>query len=179
MASKRAPQNFPKKITPETAERIVRIALQHPELGARRLVPLLKKQRISVSATSIQNILRRHNLQTRDRRLAKAKPEKKPPKTRKPKSQPKKPSSPISEKVAARIVDVIAARDKDFRVVVKKRKHPGPGVDGLFDIEAPWAAKPQPPAGRGEQTIQKDAETESAAQKVPHQNHRANCRTHL
>ncbi|MGD8799910.1 MAG: type II secretion system protein N [Desulfobacterales bacterium] len=113
MASKRAPQKAPAKIPPETAERIVAIALQHPELGARRLVPLLKKKRISVSATSVQNILRRHNLQTRAMRLAKAKPGKKSPKTRKPKAQPQKPSPQISDKVAARIVD-ISLQNPDF-----------------------------------------------------------------
>jgi general secretion pathway protein C len=72
MASKRARQKAPAKIPPKTAERIVAIALQNPELGARRLIPLLKKKRISVSATSVQNILRRNGLQTRALRLAAA-----------------------------------------------------------------------------------------------------------
>ncbi|MGD8345555.1 MAG: hypothetical protein PVH53_18280, partial [Desulfobacterales bacterium] len=85
MASKRAPKKVPTKTPLKTAERIVAIALQNPELGARRLVPLLKKKHISVSATSIQSILRRNGLQTRALRLAKSKK-----KIRRPKSPPKK-----------------------------------------------------------------------------------------
>ena len=104
MASKRAPKKIPAKIPPRTAERIVAIALQNPELGARRLVPLLKKKRISVSATGIQNILRRHNLQTRQKRLARlAGPSKK---TRRPKSPPKKSTIKISDQIAARICGI-------------------------------------------------------------------------
>jgi general secretion pathway protein C len=72
MASKRTSRKSNSKIPPKTAKRIVTISLQHPELGARRLVPLLTKKRISVSAASIQNILRRHGLQSREKRLAKA-----------------------------------------------------------------------------------------------------------
>jgi general secretion pathway protein C len=101
MASKRARQKAPAKIPPKTAERIVAIALQNPELGARRLVPLLKKKRISVSATSVQNILRRNGLQTRALRLAKSKK-----KIRRPKSPPKKSVVRITDAVAARIVDI-------------------------------------------------------------------------
>ena len=104
MASKRAPKKNSAKIPLKTAERIVAIALQNPELGARRLVPLLEKKRITISATSVQNILRRHNLQTRALRLAKlAKPAKK---NRRPKSTPKKAVAQISDAVAARICEI-------------------------------------------------------------------------
>ena len=101
MASKRAPKKIPAKIPPKTAERIVAIALQNPELGARRLVPLLKKKRITVSATSVQNILRRRGLQTRAQRLAKNKK-----KARKPKAPPKKPVTKITDQIAARICEI-------------------------------------------------------------------------
>ncbi len=99
MAPKRAPKKVPAKIPPKTAERIVAIALQHPELGARRLVPLLKKERITASATSVQSILRRHNLQTRALRLAKVKTRR-----RKPKAKQKKPATHITSGLADRII---------------------------------------------------------------------------
>ncbi len=105
MPSKRAPKKVSSKIPPETAERIVAIALQNPELGARRLVPQLKKKRIAVSATSIQNILRSHGLQTRAKRLAKL--EARPKKTRKPKlPSKKKPAAKITDAVADRICEI-------------------------------------------------------------------------
>ncbi len=101
MASKRTSKKSISKIPPKTAERIVAISLQHPELGARRLGPLLKKKRISVSAATIQRILRREGLQSREKRLAKIKKQ-----ARKPKSPPKKPSARIPDKVAERIVEI-------------------------------------------------------------------------
>jgi type II secretion system protein C len=101
MASKRKSKKSILKIPPKTAERIVAISLQHPELGARRLVPLLKKERISVSATTIQNILRRQGLQSREKRLSKIKK-----RAQKPKSLPKKPSTKIPDKVEERIAEV-------------------------------------------------------------------------
>ena len=101
MASKRTSKKSISKIPPKTAERIVAISLQHPELGARRLVPLLKRKRISVSAAAIQSVLRREGLQSREKRLAKIKKQ-----APKPKSAPKKPSAKITDKAAARIVEV-------------------------------------------------------------------------
>ena len=77
MDLKRAPVKGSSKIPPKTADRIVATALQNPELGARRLVPLLEKKRIKVSATSVQNILRRNGLETRAKRFAKVKDRKK------------------------------------------------------------------------------------------------------
>jgi type II secretion system protein C len=90
MASKRKPQKSISKIPPKTVERIVAISLQHPELGARRLVPLLKNKRISVSESTIQSILRREGLHNREHRLAKI----------------KKKATRISEKVAEHICDI-------------------------------------------------------------------------
>ena len=104
MASKRKSKKSVSKIPPKTAERIVAISLQHPELGARRLVPLLKKKRISVSAATIQSLLNRQGLQNREKRLAKLNARSK--KTRKPKSQPKKPATKITDDVAERICEI-------------------------------------------------------------------------
>ena len=101
MASKRKSKKSVSKIPPKTAERIIAVSLQHPELGARRLVPLLKKKRISLSAATIQSVLRREGLQNREKRLAKIKK-----KTRKPRSTSKKPSTKITDKVAGRIVEI-------------------------------------------------------------------------
>jgi type II secretion system protein C len=101
MASKRTSKRSISKIPPKTAERIVAISLQQPELGALRLVPLLKKKRISVSASTIQSILRRQGLQTSEKRLAQVK--KRAKKTRKPKPPPKKALPKITDEVAERI----------------------------------------------------------------------------
>jgi type II secretion system protein C len=101
MASKHTSKKSISKIPPQTAERIVATSLKYPELGAWRLVPLLKKKRISVSAATVQNILRREGLQNREKRLAKIKKQ-----IRKPKSTPKKPSTKITDKAAKRIVEV-------------------------------------------------------------------------
>ena len=121
MASKRTSKKSLSKISPRTAERIVAISLQHPELGARRLVPLLKKQRISVSFTTVQSILRRKGLQNREKRLAKLKSRAKntrklqspPKKTRRPKLSPKKPATPIGDDAAERIA-AISLQNPDF-----------------------------------------------------------------
>jgi general secretion pathway protein C len=101
MASKRTSKKSISKIPPKTAERIVAISLRHPELGARRLVPLLKKKRISVSAATIQSILRRQGLQSREKRLAKIKKQ-----ARKRKPLPRKPTVKIPDKIAGRIVEL-------------------------------------------------------------------------
>ena len=110
MASKRTPGKVPFKIPPITADRIVATALQNPELGARRLVPLLKKKRIEVSASSVQNILRRNGLETRAKRMAKF--EAPPQKARKPKSQPRKPPARIGDTDAERICEIALQNPK-------------------------------------------------------------------
>jgi type II secretion system protein C len=104
MASKRRPKKSISKIPPKTAERVIAISLQHPDLGARRLVPLLKKKRISVSASTIQGILRREGLQTSEKRQAQIK--KRARKARKPKPSPKKALPMITDEVAERICEI-------------------------------------------------------------------------
>jgi general secretion pathway protein C len=104
MASKRKSKKSTSRIPLKTAERVVAISLQHPQLGARRLVPLLKKKRISISVVAIQNILRREGLQNRERRLAQIK--KRAKKAQKPKSPPKKALPKITDEVAERIREI-------------------------------------------------------------------------
>ena len=124
MASKRKSKKSVSKIPLKKAERIVAISLQYPELGARRLVSMLKKKRISASAATIQSILRSQGLQSREKRLAKLKAQSK--KARKPKSPPKKPATKTTDEVAERIVE-ISLQNPDFGVrrllaLLKKEK---------------------------------------------------------
>jgi hypothetical protein len=58
------------RIPPAVVARIVELSMQHPEFGAKRLLPLLKKEAIAISASSIYNILKRHGLQNREKRFA-------------------------------------------------------------------------------------------------------------
>jgi type II secretion system protein C len=53
--------------------RLVDLSLQHPEFGAKRLLPLLEQADIGVSVSSVYNILKRHGLQNREKRLARIK----------------------------------------------------------------------------------------------------------
>ena len=104
MASKRRSKKAISKVSSKTAERIVAISLQHPELGARRLIPLLNKKRISVSAATIRNILRREGLENREKRLAQI--NKRTKKARKPEWPPKKALLKITDEVAERICEI-------------------------------------------------------------------------
>ena len=89
------------KILGPVEDRIVEISLQHPDYGSRRLLPLLKQEKISVSPTTVYNILKRNGLQTREKRLAKIKEQ-----TEEPKPSPKKPPAQITDEVAERIVQI-------------------------------------------------------------------------
>jgi type II secretion system protein C len=104
MASKRRSKKSISKIPPETAERVVAISLQHPELGARRLVPLLKKEKIRIPASTVYSVLKRHGLQSRPLRVAKLKERSKA--ALKSKSLPKKASQKITDDVAERICKI-------------------------------------------------------------------------
>jgi type II secretion system protein C len=104
MVSKHSSKKSLKKISPKTAEKIVSISLRHPKLGAQRLVPLLKKERISVSASAIMSILRREGLQNSKQRLAQV--EKRSKKIRKTPSAHKTPTIKITDEVAKRICEI-------------------------------------------------------------------------
>lgn len=62
------PDKAPSELTPEIEERIVEVALQNPDHGARRLAGLLAGEGISISSSAIYSLLKRHGLQTRDLR---------------------------------------------------------------------------------------------------------------
>ena len=68
-----AAKKKPARITDEVAERIVQVSLQNPDYGARRLLPLLEKDGILVTAASVYNLLKRNGLQNRGKRLARIK----------------------------------------------------------------------------------------------------------
>jgi general secretion pathway protein C len=111
----RKPKSTPKKpsarIPDKVVERIVRLSLKNPELGARRLVSLLKQKKVDVSSSTVYTILKRNGIQTRKKRLAKL--EERSKKIRKPKSTPRKPSTKISDEIAGRIVE-ISLQNPDF-----------------------------------------------------------------
>jgi hypothetical protein len=67
------PKNMAAKIPQAFEERIVELSLQHPDFGARRLVPLLKAEKIVVSASKIHATLKRRGLNNRAKRYAKLK----------------------------------------------------------------------------------------------------------
>jgi len=70
MARTKAAKKKSSRISERVEQRIVEVALQNPEFGARRLVPLLKRKKIKVSASQIYSVLKRHDLQTREKRTA-------------------------------------------------------------------------------------------------------------
>jgi general secretion pathway protein C len=70
MAKANLKKKFSTVITKSIESRIVELSLQNPEFGARRLLPLLNSVDINVSASTVYNILKRHSLQTRAKRLA-------------------------------------------------------------------------------------------------------------
>ncbi|MEJ2154178.1 MAG: hypothetical protein P8X96_02495 [Desulfobacteraceae bacterium] len=63
-------KRFPARIPPAAKARIVQLSLKHPDFGAKRLLPLLNRENINVSVSSIYNVLKRNGLQTREKRYA-------------------------------------------------------------------------------------------------------------
>ena len=61
----------PARISPSSKARIVELSLQHPDFGAKRLLPLLKKEGVAISVSSIYNVLKSIGLQNREKRFAK------------------------------------------------------------------------------------------------------------
>ena len=96
-----ASRKTPAKISTSIENRIVEVSLQNPDCGAQRLVVLLKDEDISVSKSSVYSILKRHNLQTRSKRIQKIEESKK-----EPGPAPKKTPAKISREVEERIVAV-------------------------------------------------------------------------
>jgi len=101
MAKTRKKKRAAAKISEPLEEWIVEISLQHPDHGARRLLPLLKQEKISVSATTVYNILKRRGLQNRAKRLAQLAQQ-----AQEPNPPPQTPSSKHPDDVAERIVEI-------------------------------------------------------------------------
>ena len=99
------PKSLPKKpsarIPDKVVERIVRLSLKNPELGARRLVSLLKQKKVDVSSSTVYTILKRNGLQSRAKRLAKIQKT-----TAEPVLFPKKFPQKIPPEVKDRVVDL-------------------------------------------------------------------------
>jgi len=87
---------------------VVEFSLKHPDFGAKRLVPLLKKEKINTSATTAYRILRRHGLQNREKRLAKLKQN-----AAKAARISRKSQARVSDDAAERIVE-IALQNPDY-----------------------------------------------------------------
>jgi type II secretion system protein C len=96
--------------------RIVELSLQNPEYGAQRLLPLMNSDGIDVSASTVYNILKHNNLQTREKRLARLKEKiaetaavsKKKTKrsSKKPMAEAKRKKSIVTDEVAEHIVQI-------------------------------------------------------------------------
>jgi general secretion pathway protein C len=65
------PKTFSEKIPPEVEDRIVELSFQNPDYGARRIGPLLQQEEIFISASAVYRILKRSNLENRQKRLLK------------------------------------------------------------------------------------------------------------
>lgn len=88
------------KLTGKHENRIVELSLGNPDFGARRLVSMLKQEKIRVSSSQIYTILKRHGMQTRAKRLAKLKNQ-----AKKTESLPKKVIPKIPDETVQRIVE--------------------------------------------------------------------------
>jgi len=65
------PQTHPQATSPEVAQRILAVSMEHPAWGCKRISDLLKLEGISVSAPTVQNILTKNGLKTMYDRLVK------------------------------------------------------------------------------------------------------------
>lgn len=59
------------RIANNIERRIAYLSLCHPDFGARRLLPILKKENIDVSTSTVYRILKRHGQQNRSMRISK------------------------------------------------------------------------------------------------------------
>jgi len=102
MARAKTTKKAAARISKKSDALIVELSLQNPDFGAKRLVPLLKQKKVSVSSSQIYGVLKRHDLQTREKRLARI--EKPAPQKAKP--PPAKSSTKISDETAEQIVEI-------------------------------------------------------------------------
>jgi type II secretion system protein C len=71
MAKKEKPEKSATEISPGVEERVVQVSLENPYYGPQRLVPVLEKEGITVTASTVYAILKRNNLQNKSLRLSK------------------------------------------------------------------------------------------------------------
>jgi len=109
MARAKTTKKAAAKITEKAEARIVELSLQNPDFGAKRLVSQLKQNKIRVSQSQIYSILKRHGLQTREKRLARI-GEKIPQKAT---SKPAKPATEITGETEEQIV-AASLQNPDF-----------------------------------------------------------------
>jgi type II secretion system protein C len=119
MTKKRRKKRFPVRVSDAAQQQIVALALQNPGLGPRRLVPLLEKAKVRVAPSTVYAILKRHDLQNREKRLAKLK------------VQARNKRKSLKKKVRLKITDAAAAA-------------PLPEAPRAFPLET--AEEIQPPA---------------------------------
>jgi type II secretion system protein C len=96
-------------ITPVVEDRIVETALQNPEFGAKRLLPLLQDSGIEISTSRVYSILKRRGLQTRKLRLAKLDE----PGSTQETPGPEEAATELTPEIEERIVDV-SLENPDF-----------------------------------------------------------------
>ncbi|MBW2705936.1 MAG: hypothetical protein JRD84_06485 [Deltaproteobacteria bacterium] len=102
MARAKTTKKAAARISKKSDALIVELSLQNPDFGAKRLVPLLKQKKVSVSSSQIYGVLKRHDLQTREKRLARIEN----PAPQKAKTPPAKSSTKISDETAEQIVEI-------------------------------------------------------------------------
>ena len=95
------PKKFPSRISNRVELRIIELSQKNPDFGARRLTALMKSEKIGVSESTIYNVLKRHDLQTREKRLAKINGH-----AKSTQSTTRKPSVRITDETAEHIVEV-------------------------------------------------------------------------
>jgi type II secretory pathway component PulC/transposase InsO family protein len=69
MSAKHAPKKPSIKLSPESQERIAAAALEHPDLGVRRLASMLKGEGVDATEGRVRTVLKKQNLHTRKLRL--------------------------------------------------------------------------------------------------------------
>ena len=109
MARAKTTRKAAARISKKAEARIVELSLQNPDFGAKRLVPLLKQKKVSVSSSQIYCVLKRHDLQTREKRLARIEK----PAPQKAKSSPAKASNKLADETAGKIV-AASLQNPDF-----------------------------------------------------------------
>jgi len=117
MTKKRREKRFPVRVSDTAQQKVVALALQNPGLGPRRLVPLLKKAKVRVAPSTVYAILKRRDLQNREKRLAKIK------------AQARKKPKSLKKKVMPKITGATAAR-----IVALSLQHPGYGARRLLPL---------------------------------------------